>query len=175
MGTKLKFTEINALTISEAWWRGLRECLAHGYEYTISSGSSGTENKKRRELDMVAIHITNPGIRPLVPDVPAGVPAPTDAAYLDDYLHYLLTDAKAPNEDYTYGQYLESQIAEVIRMYKEDGHGTNQAFMTVGDPEAINLNDPPCLRGIDTRIRYGKLHFMIYFRSWDLWKCSFSF
>ena len=24
-------------------------------------------------------------------------------------------------------------------------------------------------RSIDTRIRYGKLHFVLYFRSWDLW------
>jgi thymidylate synthase len=22
---------------------------------------------------------------------------------------------------------------------------------------------------VDTRIRYGKLHFILYFRSWDLW------
>lgn len=29
--------------------------------------------------------------------------------------------------------------------------------------------DPPCMRLIDTRARYGKLSFMIYFRSWDLW------
>ena len=31
------------------------------------------------------------------------------------------------------------------------------------------LNDPPCLRHIDTRIQDGKLHFFPYFRSWDLW------
>jgi len=31
------------------------------------------------------------------------------------------------------------------------------------------LPDPPCLRGIDTRIKNNKLDFYIYFRSWDLW------
>lgn len=36
-------------------------------------------------------------------------------------------------------------------------------------PSDIKLNDPPCLRLIDTRVRYGKLHFILYFRSWDLW------
>ena len=41
--------------------------------------------------------------------------------------------------------------------------------MTVGEPNAIFLKDPPCLRGIDTRIQEGKLHFAVYFRSWDLW------
>ena len=36
-------------------------------------------------------------------------------------------------------------------------------------PSDIRLDDPPCLRLIDTRVRYGKLHFILYFRSWDLW------
>ena len=88
--------------------------------------------------------------------------------YVESYLAYLMTAHKAETEQYTYGQYLEKQIAEVIRMYKEDGHNTNQAFMAVGDAESINLPDPPCLRGIDTRVMNGKLHFIAYFRSWDL-------
>jgi thymidylate synthase len=39
----------------------------------------------------------------------------------------------------------------------------------VGMPQDIVNPDPPCLRLIDTRVRYGKLHFIVYFRSWDLW------
>jgi len=58
---------------------------------------------------------------------------------------------------------------QVINDYKEKGYGTNQETMEIGMPPDITLNDPPCLRLIDTRIRYGKLHFIIYFRSWDLW------
>ena len=54
-------------------------------------------------------------------------------------------------------------------MYKEDGHNTNQGFMAVGSKESIILSDPPCLRGIDTRVQNGQLHFILYFRSWDLW------
>jgi thymidylate synthase len=41
--------------------------------------------------------------------------------------------------------------------------------MTVGDKNSLYLEDPPCLRGIDTRIKDGKLNFVVYFRSWDLW------
>jgi thymidylate synthase len=41
--------------------------------------------------------------------------------------------------------------------------------MTVGNEKSIYLPDPPCLRSIDTRIIDGKLNFVIYFRSWDLW------
>jgi thymidylate synthase len=62
-----------------------------------------------------------------------------------------------------------NQIEEVIGIYKEKGAGTNQAIMEIGMPSDIKLADPPCLRLIDTRVRYGKLHFILYFRSWDLW------
>jgi thymidylate synthase len=118
---------------------------------------------------MVVVNIKNPGTRPLIPDVPPGVPPPTSMEYIENYLPYLMTAHKAEGEQYTYGQYLGKQIAEVIRMYKEDGFNTNQGFMAVGDSQSIFLPDPPCLRGIDTRIRENKLHFFVYFRSWDLW------
>jgi len=56
----------------------------------------------------------------------------------------------------------------VIKKYKT-GYGNNQCYMTVGDRASIYLPDPPCLRGIDTRIIDDRLHFIVYFRSWDLW------
>lgn len=60
-------------------------------------------------------------------------------------------------------------VQQVIKDYKEKGYGTNQETMEIGMPADIILNDPPCARLIDTRIRYGRLHFFPYFRSWDLW------
>jgi len=158
---------IDARDLSEAWFLCLRKVLAEGCEYTIERGSYA--GQQRKELDMVAVQIRNPAARPLTPDVPPGVPAPSTMEYVESYLPYLMTSQRAEGEQYTYGQYLESQIAEVIRMYKDDGFNTNQAYMAVGDAHSIFLSDPPCLRGIDTRIRYGKLHFVAYFRSWDLW------
>jgi thymidylate synthase len=80
-----------------------------------------------------------------------------------------MTAHRKEGEQYTYGQYLEKQIAEVIKMYQEDGFNTNQAFMAVGDAQSIFLSDPPCLRAIDTRVRHNRLNFVVYFRSWDLW------
>ena len=163
----MKMTSIEARDLSEAWFLCLCRCLADGYEYKIDRGSY--EGQRRKELDFITVHIQYPGSRPLIPDVPQGVPAPSTMAYVENYLPYLMTSHVAEGEQYTYGQYLEKQIGEVIRMYKEDGHNTNQAFMAVGDAASLKLSDPPCLRMIDTRIRYGKLHFVVYFRSWDLW------
>jgi len=158
---------IEARDLSEGWFLCLRKTLKEGYEYKIERGSYAEQ--RRRELDLVMVKIKAPGTRPLTPDVPAGIPAPTTMEYIENYLPYLMTAHRADGEQYTYGQYLEPQIAEVIKMYKENGFNTNQAYMTVGDGESIYLPDPPCLRGIDTRVRYGKLHFIAYFRSWDLW------
>jgi thymidylate synthase len=158
---------VEARDLSEAWFLCLGRILAVGHEYKIDRGSYA--GQRRKELDYVVVQISYPGTRPLIPDVPMGVPPPTSMEYIEEYLPYLMTSHKAEQEQYTYGQYLETQIAEVIRMYKEDGFNTNQAFMSVGNEESIYLADPPCLRAIDTRIRDGRLHFFVYFRSWDLW------
>jgi len=164
---KLQF--IKARDLPDAWFQSVYEILDQGREYVIDRGSC--EGQQRMEFDYITVQILHPGTRPLLPDIPPhlGIPNPVADGYVEQYLPYLMTSIKQENEDYTYGQYLEGQIQEVIRMYKEDGFGTNQAYMTVGEPRAIFLKDPPCLRGIDTRIRDGCLHFFVYFRSWDLW------
>jgi thymidylate synthase len=163
----VEITVIEARDLSEAWFLCLNKTLRQGREYRIDRGSYAGE--RRKELDLVVVQIAYPGSRPLIPDVPQGVPPPSTMDYIESYLPYLMTAHKAEGEQYTYGQYLEKQIQEVIRMYKEDGHNTNQAFMAVGDAQSIYLSDPPCLRAIDTRILDGRLCFVVYFRSWDLW------
>ena len=163
----MEMSVLEARDIPEAWFRCLRNVLEQGYEYTIDRGSF--EGQKRKELDLAVVQIRQPGIRPLVPDVPQGVSPPTTIEYVESYLPYLMTSYREDAEEYTYGEDLESQIPEVIRMYQESGYNTNQAYMAVGDRDSIHLSDPPCLRGIHTRVRYGQLHFVVYFRSWDLW------
>jgi thymidylate synthase len=163
----VNITVIKARDLSEAWFLCLKKALEEGYEYKIDRGSYA--GQRRKELDLAVVEIKYPATRPLVPDVPPGIPAPSTMEYVENYLPYLMTSCKKEGEQYTYGQYLEKQIAEVIKMYKKDGFNTNQAFMAVGNEDSIILPDPPCLRMIDTRVRDGKLNFIVYFRSWDLW------
>jgi thymidylate synthase len=163
----LEITVIEARDLCEAWFLALRKTLKHGYEYKIERGSFA--GQRRRELGFVIVQIKHPSTRPLIPDVPPGIPPPSTMEYVESYLPYLMTSHRAEGEQYTYGQYLEKQIPEVIKMYREQGANTNQAYMTVGDENSIFLADPPCLRGIDTRLKDNKLSFMVYFRSWDLW------
>lgn len=62
-----------------------------------------------------------------------------------------------------------NQIEWVVQTYKKHGQRNNQMVLQVAHPSDLTLLDPPCLRSIDTRIQDETLHFIIYFRSWDLW------
>jgi len=187
----LKPVYIEAFDLDDAWFQCLSKILDYGHVYTITRGSY--KDQKRLEFDYVTIRVKNPAHQ-MIPIVPegSGIPAPTSMEYIHGYLSYLLTGQKTATEDYTYGERLVdakvrikqtlngkemvkemplgvNQVEEVIKIYKREAYGTNQAVMEIGMPSDIKLSDPPCLRLIDTRIRYGKLHFFPYFRSWDLW------
>jgi thymidylate synthase len=187
----LKPVYIEAFDLDSAWFQCLNEILEKGHVYTITKGSY--EGQRRLEFDFITVRVKKPSNQ-IIPIIPEGtsIPAPTTMEYINNYLNYLLTGNKTDTEDYTYGERLVdakvrtkevingkeminelklnvNQVQEVIKLYKTEGFGTNQAIMEIGMPSDIKLNDPPCLRLIDTRVRYGKLHFIIYFRSWDLW------
>ena len=180
----MRLVTIEARDLPDAWFQCVYELLDSGYEYIIEHGSC--VGQKRLEFDYVTVRVKYPCVRPMIPDIPAalGIPNPVEEGYVETYLPYLMTPTKQPNEDYTYGERLSgwcygnknsggskiiNQIEAVVDMYKTKGFGTNQAAMTVSIPSDILLHDPPCLRHIDTRIKGGKLHFFVYFRSWDLW------
>jgi thymidylate synthase len=180
----MKLTTIEATTLDDAWFKCLFELFDGEYEtYVIDQGSYAGDT--RREFDWITLRITMPGGRPeedrsglrrLIPTVPQGVPAPCDEeGVLKYFSEYLFCDTLRPDEQYTYGSRLcqfvggATQIQTVISRYRDYGQGNNQLALQVAQPEDLLLEDPPCLRHIDTRIRYGKLHFMPYFRSWDLW------
>ena len=164
----MELVQIEARDLPEAWYLCIRECMDRGHVYVIDRGSHvGT---RRKEFDSITLRVKYPGSRPLVPVVADGIPPPATQEYVEQYLPYLMCGGKKQaNEQYTYGDDIDAQLSELIKMYREDGFGTNQACMSVGNKDSIFLSDPQCLRVIDTRVRYGKLHFYVYFRSWDLW------
>ena len=159
-------TTIHAVGLSDAWFQCLQKALLEGRTYLIQQGSF--EGTHRKEIPLVAVVIRNPNIRPLSPAVPPGVPVPTTDEVIDEYMSYLMTSDRQENEQYTYGEDLTPQIDEVIRRYKL-GVDTNQMCMSVGSRDSVFLNDPQCLRLVDTRIQDNAIHFILYFRSWDLW------
>ncbi len=188
--------QITAQHLDDAWHQALRQCFEFGHEYKVEHGSY--EGQKRFEFDFASILIKRPWEQ-IVPILPEGlsIPPPASREQIEKYMaDYLFSDALSPNEDYRYGERLVApkfrkvrrpdlkkkhsvegkqvdmgvnQVKEAVRIYREAGHGTNQCTMEIAMPNDILLHDPPCCRLIDTRIRYGRLHFVIYFRSWDLY------
>ncbi len=165
---------IEATTINDAWHQLIFKIADQGRRYRIDRGSFAGQD--RFEFDFILVRIAHPA-EDMFPVFPPGItlPPPSDRPSVEEYFaNYLFSPNLAQDEQYTYGQRLSgalgvNQIQEVIRMYREEGPGTNQACMEVGMPSDILLPDPPCLRLVDTRIKDGALHFFVYFRSWDLW------
>ena len=88
----------------------------------------------------------------------------------DDYLFQGILDVY---------MHVPNQVKWLIEHYKEKGFGNNHCYIQVGYPESNFAYDvpfeteaerqtSPCLRGIDTHIKDGKLHMAAIFRSWDL-------
>ena len=152
---------IEVATIYDAWCFCLKEILNRGYKYKVDVGNF--KGQFRKELDFITIHIkfdSNNNLK--------------KCDYAEGYLADDLCEGKLNKNNHSYMRYLESQIAIVIKNYKQCGYNNNQLIMMIGDEKTIQLDDPPCLRLIDTRIRDNKLHFIAYFRSWDLWAGFFA-
>lgn len=171
----LKPTIINAFNLSEVWYRALAE-LYHAYsgggnrEYLVEKGSFENQHQ-RREFDYFMAYITNPGADPIVPIIPEqlAITPPSSIETIQTYFaEYIMGTEVAENETYTYGSRIALSLEKVIDLLRKTPN-TNQAIIEIARPEDIELPDPPCLRLIDCRVKDGFLHFIVYFRSWDLW------
>lgn len=170
----LKPVILEVHNLPELWFRALWELWnqhsGDSREYMVQHGSfSGSH--KRKEFDFFMAHVRYPGKRPLFPIIPEGstVAPPTNMEAIETYFaEYIMGSEVAENETYTYGSRINMSLDAVIDMLRKTPD-TNQAIIEIGKPEDIIISDPPCLRLIDCRIKEGRLHFTIYFRSWDLW------
>jgi thymidylate synthase len=169
----MKITTIEAYDIPELWFRALWELYnkhkGDSREYMVEQGSYAGVHQ-RKEFDYFTGRIINPGNKPMifVPEALTIAPPTTEEAIADYFAHYIMGTRVAPNEDYTYGERIAVSVDRVIKLLKATPN-TNQAIIEIGKPEDCFLVDPPCLRLIDCRVKDSKLHFIIYFRSWDLW------
>ena len=162
---------INATTIPDAWFQTLSEVLKEGRRYKVDKGSF--KGEERIELLFATIHVTHPYAYPydnMLPQIRPGlgIPNPVSSGYVEEYIHYLLTDHRESNEEYTYGGRIVPQLHHNIELLKHHPN-TNQAILQVAGPFDYILKDPPCLRHIALKVIDGMLYFYPYFRSWDLW------
>lgn len=157
--------------IPDAWFQCVYRLIDVGFRYQVQKGSF--EGEERLEFDWVTILVKHPYNEPyhlMLPKIPSsyGIPDPVEPNYVEQYLPYLLTPYISSDEQYTYGSRIHEQIGYWVKELSK-GSNTNQAVLQVAQPEDYKLDDPPCLRHIDMRVKDGELIFYPYFRSWDLW------
>lgn len=167
----MKIVNIEATTIPDAWFQCIRAIHKSGSRSVVQQGSFVQET--RLEFDFVTVHIKYPYALPydaMLPEIPPhlGIPNPVMRGYVEDYMPYLMESHVRENESYTYGSRIVFQLSKMRTLLRETPN-TNQAILQVARPEDCILEDPPCLRHIDIRVKDGRLHFFPYFRSWDLW------
>ncbi len=183
----MEITTIKAIDIPDAWFPCVSKVLDVGFKYEIQQGSY--VGQTRLEFDHVTILINNPYQEPydsMLPQLPAhlGIPNPVANGYVEEYMPYLMTGEIKNGEQYTYGSrmcnayvasheccgpsFFEDQIGVFIELLKNTPN-TNQAVLQIAQPSDCLLEDPPCLRHIDMRVKNDTLIFYPYFRSWDLW------
>lgn len=187
---------LKANSLPDAWFQLVYNLMRAGAPrstYVIDKGSY--VGQRRLEFQFVTIQIDNPGIRPLIPEIPPmlNIPAPVESMdYVNDYFaRYLMSTELAENETYIYGTWLAPGIERVIEQLK-GAPGNNQASISLGgfapyhrdvvdgmlsyintdnfiDP-GTGQRDPACMRLVDFRLdQTNTLHMVLYFRSWDLW------
>ena len=158
---------IQAYNIDSGWREALNLCVKNGYDYVVEGGSY--VGQIRKQLEHLTLVITDPGTRPLSPILPPSVPAPTTDEKIEKYFcGYILKSSLNYTEEYTYGQYIMSQIDRVVDLLIESGGNTNQATLVIGDVKTTFSPDPPCLRSISFKVVNNKLNMTVYFRSWDI-------
>lgn len=182
--------KIVATDIPDAWFQCLYNVLEKGFRYIIEQGSF--VGQTRCELDWIEILIRHPyqvdtegSYNPMIPFMPESmknIPAPLTLTSLYDYIPYIMSAEREIGELYTYGERLWrttktggfygdikfSPIDKIVELLKHTPN-TNQAILQVAQPIDLLLDDPPCLRHIDMRVKDNYLIFYPYFRSWDLW------
>jgi len=176
---------INAVDIPDAWFQCIYNLLEYGNKHTIQQGSF--VGHTRLEFDWITVQILFPYDEPydsMLPKIPEhlNIPNPVESGYVEQYVPYVMTGEKQEGEDYTYRERLchvlscmngldeiyESQIDVIIKLLKNTPN-TNQAVLQIAKPSDCLLDDPPCLRHIDIKIKDEHINFYPYFRSWDLW------
>jgi thymidylate synthase len=158
---------VETFTIGDAWREAMTLCVKNGYDFVVKGGSY--KGQIRKQLPFVTIRIKEPSQRPLAPITPPNMPPPTTDENIDTYFfNYLLNDTLRQNEQYTYGSFIIPQIDQATEILLNSKGNSNQACISIGDRDSINLSDPPCLRTISFKIVEGRLNMSVFFRSWDL-------
>jgi thymidylate synthase len=155
---------IRARTISDAWHRGLNLIWRQGAGITDERGT------RIRELLSLQVVVEDP-YQEMIP-----VEYSWNEERLEEYAQQLLS-GKNPGFEYTYGERLRAwslpgmpaldQIEQVILRLKASANTRRATAVTWIAPVDAAKDEVPCMIVDDFKLRDGRLHLSIFFRSHD--------
>jgi len=153
---------IRARTISDAWYRGLNLIWRQGAEITDERGT------RIRELLSLQVVVENP-YQEMIP-----AQYSWNEARLEEYAQQLLS-GNNPGFEYTYGERLRAwslpgmpaldQIEQAILRLKASANTRRATAVTWIAPVDAFKDEVPCMIVDDFKLRDGRLHLSIFFRS----------
>jgi thymidylate synthase len=155
---------IRARSISDAWHRGLNLIWRQGQEITDERGT------KIRELLSCQVVVEDP-YQEMIPKEYSW-----NEERLEEYAGQLLSGVN-PGFEYTYGERLRAwslpgelpldQIEQAIRRLKESSATRRATAVTWIPPVDTAKDEVPCMIVDDFKLRDGRLHLAVFFRSHD--------
>ena len=155
---------IRARTISDAWQRGLNLIWRQGAQITDERGT------RIRELLSMQVVVEDP-YREMIP-----AQYSWNEERLEEYAQQLLS-GNNPGFEYTYGERLRAwslpgvpaldQIEQVILRLKASANTRRATAVTWIVPVDACKDEVPCMIVDDFKLRDGRLHLSIFFRSHD--------
>ena len=155
---------IRARTISDAWHRGLNLIWRQGAEITDERGT------RIRELLSLQVVVEDP-YQEMIP-----AEYSWNEERLEEYSQQLLS-GNNPGFEYTYGERLRAwslpgmpaldQIEQVILRLKASANTRRATAVTWIAPVDAAKDEVPCMIVDDFKLRDGRLHLSIFFRSHD--------
>lgn len=155
---------IRARTISDAWHRGLNLIWRQGAEITDERGT------RIRELLSLQVVVEDP-YQEMIPSEYSW-----NEERLEEYAQQLLS-GNNPGFEYTYGERLRAwslpgmpaldQIEQVILRLKASSNTRRATAVTWIAPVDAAKDEVPCMIVDDFKLRDGRMHLSIFFRSHD--------
>ena len=155
---------IRARTITDAWHRGLNLIWRQGREMNDERGT------RIRELLSLQVVVEDP-YQEMIP-----AEYSWNEERLEEYAQQLLS-GKNPGFEYTYGERLRAwslpgmpaldQIEQVILRLKASANTRRATAVTWIAPVDAAKDEVPCMIVDDFKLRDGRLHLSIFFRSHD--------
>jgi len=194
----MQLVTIEGGRIEEVWFRAIKACVDLGHDYVIDKGEYEGQKRKEFDMVILRIKTPwirplacqSQYITPTSDD--------EIMKYFHNYLMNPEFESKEEekNNEYKYATWIAPNWQHCCDLLTKGMGGCNQATISLGSmmeqdfflhsymkdrddyvvekrpgfdpPRAKIYTHPPCLRVISLKIRYGKLHIFVYFRSWDI-------